>query len=76
MRNTVLIILVTFSLTLSFFCLGYVFGGWMARSADPIPYYVTDKAEANGKCYVETWLEVTPEEYIGLDIGDEWEIRE
>lgn len=36
----------------------------------PEPQHITDKCEVDGKCYVETWIEVTPEEYIGLDIGD------
>lgn len=40
---------------------------------DPKPMQVTDKYEAKGKCYIQTWIEVTPEEYIGLDIGDEYE---
>lgn len=36
----------------------------------PEPHQITDKCEVDGKCYIETWIEVTPEEYIGLDIGD------
>lgn len=34
------------------------------------PYVVIGKHEHNGKCYIQTWIEVTPEQYIGLDIGD------
>lgn len=41
---------------------------------NPKPYYVTDKAESKGRCYVQTWVEVTPEDYIGLDVGDEFEV--
>lgn len=37
----------------------------------PKPYYVTDKAEFENRCYIQTWIEVEPEEYIGLDVGDE-----
>lgn len=37
---------------------------------DPQPYAVTDKAEYDGKCYVQTWIEVDVEDYIGLDVGD------
>lgn len=37
------------------------------------PYVVIGKHEHNGKCYIQTWIEVTPEKYIGLDIGDEYE---
>ena len=44
---------------------------WMYANPDPKPMQVTDKYEAKGKCYIQTWIEVTPEEYIGLDIGDE-----
>lgn len=39
------------------------------------PYVVIGKHEHNGKCYIQTWIEVTPEQYIGLDIGDEYEDR-
>lgn len=46
---------------------------WMYAMPDPKPMQVTDKYEAKGKCYIQTWIEVTPEEYIGLDIGDEYE---
>lgn len=42
----------------------------------PHPYQVTDKDEFGGRCYVQTWIEVTPEEYIGLEVGDEFEVRE
>ena len=40
---------------------------------EPKPLEVVDKCEVDGKCYIETWIEVTPEDYIGLDIGDEFE---
>ena len=38
----------------------------------PEPWEISGKCEVNGKCYVEVWHEVTPEEYIGLDVGDEY----
>ena len=41
---------------------------------EPKPHYVTDKADFDGRCYVQTWVEVTPEDYIGLDVGDEFEV--
>lgn len=41
----------------------------------PHPYQVTNKIERDGRCYVETWVEVTPEEYIGLEVGDEFELK-
>ena len=41
----------------------------------PEPSQVEAKYERDGRCFVEIWVEVTPEEYIGLDIGDEYEIK-
>lgn len=41
----------------------------------PESHQITDKCEVDGKCYIETWIEVTPEEYIGLDIGDPYPIE-
>lgn len=40
------------------------------------PFEVWNKAEKDGRCFVQVWIEVTPEEYIGLDIGDEYEVKE
>lgn len=40
------------------------------------PYEIWDKCENNGRYFVEVWVEVTPEEYIGLDIGDEYEVKQ
>ena len=42
----------------------------------PEPCEIVGKREANGKCYVEVLVEVDPYDYIGLDIGDEYQIRE
>lgn len=42
---------------------------------DAQPYYVTDKDEFSGHCYVQTWVEVSPEDYIGLEVGDEFEVK-
>ena len=57
-----------------------VAGIWLGRATvpegSPRPYQVTDKDEFGGRCYVQTWIEVTPEDYIGLEIGDEFEVRE
>ena len=41
-------------------------------SPAPEPWEINGKCEAGGKYYVEVWHEVTPEEYIGLDVGDEY----
>ena len=46
-----------------------------AAGPTPEPSQVEDKFERDGRCFVEIWVEVTPEEYIGLDIGDEYEIK-
>lgn len=37
---------------------------------------VEAKDEIGGRCYVQTWIEVSPEKYIGLDIGDEFSLDE
>lgn len=34
---------------------------------------VVNKVESNGRYYLEIGVEVTPEEYIGYDVGDEYE---
>ena len=41
-------------------------------ATEPEPWEISGKYEVNGKCFVEVWHEVTPEEYIGLDVGDEY----
>lgn len=35
-------------------------------------YPIVDKYEHNGKCYLAIEVEISPEEYIGYDIGDEY----
>ena len=40
------------------------------------PFVVIGKHEHNGRYYIETYIEVDPEEYIGLDVGDEYEVSE
>ena len=45
---------------------------WMYAMPNPKSMQVTDKYEMDGKCYIQTWIEITPEEYIGYDIGDEY----
>ena len=54
------------------FWVGYAVCGIVGKTQvkDPQPYAVTDKAEYDGKCYVQTWIEVDVEDYIGLDVGD------
>lgn len=48
---------------------------WHYAKPDPKAMQIVDKYEADGKCYIQTWIEITPEEYIGYDIGDEYEVK-
>lgn len=75
-KRTLALIFATASIILASFSSGIVFG--MVTSPEPIPVagQVNDKCENGGRCYVQTWVEVTPEDYIGLDIGDEFEVTE
>lgn len=43
---------------------------------EPTSYQVIGKNEYNGKYYVEVIVEVDSMDYIGLDIGDEYIIKE
>lgn len=73
-KRTLALILATVSLILSSFCSGIVFGRVTATEPAPVVGQVNDKCEVDGRCYVQTWVEVTPEDYIGLDVGDEFEV--
>lgn len=35
-------------------------------------YPIVNKYEGDGKQFIDVQIEVTPEEYIGLDIGDDY----
>ena len=39
-----------------------------------LTFDIKDKYERNGGCYILIEKEVTPENYIGYDIGDEFEL--
>lgn len=59
------------------FCLGVILACLIIYTVlsictDTTVFEVLEKYEYDGKCYIETWIEVTPEEYVGLDIGDEY----
>ena len=75
-KRTLALIFATVSIILASFSSGVVFG--IATSPEPIPVagQVNEKCENGGRCYVQTWVEVTPEDYIGLDVGDEFEVTE
>ena len=54
--------------------------GWNLRAdsmaeVSPGPYEVLDKYESGEHFYIKIWLEVPMIEYIGLDVGDEYEVR-
>lgn len=77
MRRDVALIVAIGALAAINFVAGFIFGRDTAPELISQPVEVVDKYESgDGEYYIETWLEVTPEEYIGLDIGDEWEITE
>lgn len=75
-KRTLALILATVSLILASFCSGFVFGMVTVPEPSPVEGQVNDKYENDGRCYVQTWVEVTPEDYIGLDVGDEFEVTE
>lgn len=61
------------SATIGFLYLSGTFG---KKEERPTPYQIDEKYESRyGRCYVHIWVEVTPEEYIGLDVGDEFELK-
>lgn len=41
----------------------------------PKYYPIVDKYEVKDKHYLVLSVEVTPEEYIGYDIGDDYEVK-
>lgn len=58
--------------------IGFITGGLIAYMVAMIikpevkTYPIVDKYEHNGKHYIAIEREVTPEEYIGYDVGDEY----
>ena len=53
-----------------------ILDSWHYANPDPKTMQIVDKYEADGKCYIQTWIEITPEEYIGYDIGDEYKEKQ
>ena len=39
---------------------------------DPASYWITNKYEYNGHYYVDIQVEISADDYIGYDIGDEY----
>lgn len=46
---------------------------FLSKPQQDLKYGITDKYELQGKLYIDIQIEVSPEEYIGYDIGDEYE---
>ena len=46
---------------------------FLSKPQQDLKYGITDKYELQGKLYINIQIEVSPEEYIGYDIGDEYE---
>lgn len=44
----------------------------IAAKKQPTAHEVVGKYEQDGKCYIAVEVEVSPEEYIGYDIGDKY----
>ena len=55
------------------FLFGMVLGRWTGSGDFPQLLEATNKTEQGGKYFIEVSMEVSPEEYIGLDIGDTFE---
>lgn len=53
-----------------------ILDSWHYANPDPKAMQIVDKYEADGKCYIQTWIKITPEEYIGYDIGDEYKEKQ
>lgn len=54
---------------------GFFFYNEEKKKTSGITGQITDKYEVDNKCYILLEIETTPENYIGLDIGDEYEIN-
>ena len=55
--------------------LGFTLGRATVPKVEPKtipPNGVVEKFERNDKCYLKVVLEVTPDEYITYDVGDEY----
>lgn len=73
-KRTLALIFATASIILASFCSGIVLGRVTAPEPIPVSGQVNDKCEVDGRCYVQTWVEVSVEDYIGLEVGDEFEV--
>lgn len=53
-----------------------ILDSWHYANPEPKTMQIVDKYETNGKYYIQTWIEISPEEYIGYDTGDEYEEKQ
>ena len=74
-KRTLALIFATASIILASLSSGIVFGRATAPEPIPVSGQVNDKCEVDGRCYVQTWVEVSVEDYIGLEAGDEFEVK-
>lgn len=79
MRNSFVIALIGF-ITGAVVALFAMMVGWNLRAesmaeVSPGPYEVLGKYELDDRFYIQVWLEVPANDYIALDIGDEYEIK-
>lgn len=68
-------IMIWIGIMMVFIC-GFIIGRATLPANDPQMYEVIEKFTNGGKFYIETVIEVEPEDYIGLEVGDEFEVRE
>ena len=66
MKKLLLILFINIFILVVFILAGLI-------NEDPIICSIVDKYEYEDQCYLQIEVEVSPEEYIGYDIGDEYE---
>lgn len=75
MNDRMIIFWLTWILSIAVFFAGIVIGRGSVPEIEPAIGQVNDKCEVEGRCYVQTWVEVSVEDYIGLEVGDEFELK-
>lgn len=72
MRDTIVI----WFIGMTIFICGMILGRVTSPENNPQIYEVIEKFTDGERFYIETVIEVDPEDYIGLEVGDEFEVRE
>ena len=57
------------------FCVVLITSIIMLFGSKPASYEITDKYEFNGHYYVNVQIEISENDYIGYDIGDEYSFK-